>query len=279
VELVEAQAALAEADRKRESSLADLKTETEVLNAQLEAERKAAHERDLDLEKEIKLHKEKFAKELARIQAQHDRDLKQRDVLQKNQEESFKYKLQYLELSQKDLKRERKLFQDKEGQYKRQLTQLGSENRELKAQLHQQVDLHEAYKQHVDSKEVARSSESSGWDIKRQALTSEHQLELKRATGSQSARIHQLEAELERVKAELEGSRTTVQQLQEQLGEDEEYKKPARRETKRESTRSEATPTPAVASTQSQPEPEPSSDAFKVEANVGGVEITGEASF
>jgi len=146
-----------------------------------------------------------------------------------------------LELSQKDLKRERKSFQDKESATKRQISQLSSEVRELKAQLHQQTDLHEAYKQHVESKEVARSSESSGWDIKRQALQSEHSLELKRATGTQSSRISQLEAELERLKHELESSRTTIQQLNEQLaesGDHEEYKKPTRGEYKKEAPRS-----------------------------------------
>jgi myosin heavy subunit len=244
VELVEAQAALAEADRKRESSLADLKTELEVLNAQLEEERKASRERDSDLEKESRLHKERFAKELARVTSQHDRDLKQKDALQKNQEESFKYKLQYLELSQKDLKRERKTWQDKEQGTKRQLTQLSAEIRELKAKLHQANELHEAYKSHVDSKEASRSSESSGWDMKKQALISEHQLELKRAQGSQTSRISQLEHELERVKADLDHANSTIQQLNEQIAEDsgshyeapkrgrqEEKKAPAKRES------------------------------------------------
>jgi len=220
VELVEAQAALAEADRKRESSLSDLKTELEVLNAQLESERKGSHERDLDLDKESKLLKERYAKELSRINAQHDRDLKQREALGKNQEESFKYKLQYLELSQKDLKRERKVFQDKEAVAKKQISQLSAEVRELKAKNHQSHELHEAYKQHIESKEASRSTESSGWDIKRQALQSEHQLELKRASGAQSARISQLEGELERLKAELEHANTTIQQLNEQIAEE-----------------------------------------------------------
>jgi len=220
VELVEAQASLAEADRKRESSLADLKTELEVLQAQLESERKASQERDSDLEKESKLHKERFAKELARITAQTDRDLKQRDAAAKNQEESFKYKLQYLELSQKDLKRERKVWQDKEAATKRQLSQLSSEVRELKSKLHQSSELHEAYKQHVESKEAARSTETSGWDMRKQALLSEHQLELKRSSGAQSSRISQLESELERVKAELEHATSQVQQLKEQLHEE-----------------------------------------------------------
>jgi len=217
VELVEAQASLAEADRKRESSLADLKTELEVLNAQLEAERKGAQERDSDVEKESRLHKERFAKELSRVTAQFDRDLKQKEALAKNQEESFKYKLQYLELSQKDLKRERKTWQDKEQGTKRQLSQLSSEVRELKSKLHQANELHEAYKQHVESKEAARSTESSGWDIKKQALQSEHHLEIKRASTAQSSRIAQLEGELERVKADLEHANAQVQQLNEQI--------------------------------------------------------------
>jgi chromosome segregation ATPase len=264
VELVEAQASLAEADRKRESSLADLKTELEVLNAQLEAERKGAQERDSDVEKEARLHKERFAKELARVTAQFDRDMKQKDALAKNQEESFKYKLQYLELSQKDLKRERKTWQDKEQGTKRQLSQLSSENRELKSKLHQATELHEAYKQHVESKEAARSTETSGWDIKKQALQSEHQLEIKRASSAQSSRIAQLENELERVKADLEHANAQVQQLNEQLGEDS-YDAPAKpsRSSRHEEKKAPAKPSftasiPEVGSIaiSAQPEPE-----------------------
>jgi len=151
------------------------------------------------------------------VTAQHDRDLKQKEANAKNQEESFKYKLQYLELSQKDLKRERKVWQDKEQGTKRQVSQLSSEVRELKSKLHQANELHEAYKQHVESKEAARSTESSGWDMRKQALESQHNLELKRSSGQQGAKIAQLEAELERVKAELEHANATVQQLNEQL--------------------------------------------------------------
>jgi myosin heavy subunit len=272
VELVEAQASLAEADRKRESSLADLKTELEVLNAQLEAERKGAHERDVDLEKEGRLHKERYAKELARVTAQFERDIKQKEALNKNQEESFKYKLQYLELSQRDLKRERKAWQDKEQAAKRQLSQLSSEVRELKSKLHQAGELHEAYKQHVESKEAARSTESSGWDIRKQALHSEHQLELKRASGSQTARISQLEGELERAKAELEHANAQIQQLNEQIAEDSGSSYDARpsRSSRREEKKAPAKPSftasipevgqitiSAQPEPQRQPEPQP----------------------
>jgi len=282
VELVEAQAALAEADRKRESSLADLKTELEVLKAELEVQAKTAHEKDLDLEKESRLHKERYAKELARVTAQHDRDLKQKEALAKNQEESFKYKLQYLELSQKDLKRERKMWQDKEQSTKRQISQLSSENRELKAKLHQEKELHEAFKQHVESKEASRSTESSGWDMKKQALHSEHQLELKRASGAQSSRIAQLEKELEHVKADLDHANSTIQQLNEQIAEEggSSYSAPksSRHEEKKAPPRSSITATIPVADitiSASAPEPEQttsSSASVDIEVSSGGDE-------
>jgi len=120
-----------------------------------------------------------------------------------------------LELSQKDLKRERKVWQDKESATKRQISQLSAEVRELKAKLHQSSDIHDAYKQHVESKEAARSTETSGWDMRKQALLSEHQLELKKASGAQANRIAQLEAEVERLKAELEHSATQLSQYRE----------------------------------------------------------------
>jgi len=120
-----------------------------------------------------------------------------------------------LELSQKDLKRERKVWQDKESATKRQISQLSAEVRELKAKLHQASDIHDAYKQHVESKEAARSTETSGWDMRKQALLSEHQLELKKASGAQGNRIAQLEAEVERLKAELEHSHSQLSQYRE----------------------------------------------------------------
>jgi chromosome segregation ATPase len=246
--------------------LADLKTEIEVLNAQIEAERKASHERDADVEKESRLHKDRYAKELARVTAQFDRDIKQKEALAKNQEESYKYKLQYLELSQRDLKRERKAWQDKEQASKRQLSQLASEVRELKSKLHQEKEMHEAYKQHIESKEAARSTESSGWDIRRQALQSEHQLELKKASTAQTSRIAQLEGELERVKADLEHANATIHQLNEQIAEESGSSYDARpsRSSRHEEKKAPAKPSftasiPEVGSItiSAQPEPEP----------------------
>jgi len=79
VDLVEAQVTVGESDRQRETSLQDLKTEVEVLAAQLAAERKNTQERESDFEREIRLYKERFAKELLRLNAQHERELKQKD--------------------------------------------------------------------------------------------------------------------------------------------------------------------------------------------------------
>jgi len=76
VDLVESQVQLGDGERKRDTSLQDLKTEVEVLTAQLEAERKNSQEREADFERELRLYKERFAKELLRVNAQHDRELK-----------------------------------------------------------------------------------------------------------------------------------------------------------------------------------------------------------
>jgi len=203
-----------------------------------------------------------LAKELARVLAQNDRDLKAKDALLKTQEESFKYKLQYLELSQKDLKRERKTWQDKEQSNKKQIAQHSSELRELKAQLRQQVDIHDAYRQHVETKEAARSTEVSGWDMRKQALVSEHQLEIKRAESKQNSKIAQLEAELERVRADLENSKSQVVQLNEQLrehgGAAEEDDFFTRRSKEREEKKSKILLTPVIAQQEaSTPEPQP----------------------
>jgi len=110
----------------------------------------------------------------------------------------------------------------------------------------------------VESKEAARSTESD-WSIRKQALHSEHQLELKRASGAQSSRISQLEGELERVKAELEHANSQIQTLNEQLGEDSYDSRPSRREEKKAAKPSFTASIPEVGSItiSAKPEPEP----------------------
>jgi len=81
--------------------------------------------------------------------------------------------------------------------------------RELQSQHHQAVELHEAFKAHVEAKEAARSLEQSGWDIKRQSSDAEHKLtfvqmesEYKQRVNQQQAKIDQLTLELEEVHAQ-----------------------------------------------------------------------------
>jgi len=101
IDLVEAHSALAESERKLDSAIQDLKVEVEVLQAQLESERKASHDRETDFDRELKLHKERFAKELSRVTSQAERDILMREQRLKTQEDTYKYRIQYLELAQK----------------------------------------------------------------------------------------------------------------------------------------------------------------------------------
>jgi len=139
--------------------------------------------------------------------------LQKRDREQKTQNEAYKYKLQYLELSQKELQKERKRWQDKEREYEKSLVALTAELRELKLEHQQAVDLHEAFRAHVEAKESARQMETSNWDIKRQALVAEHQLALKQSETGKNARVAQLERELQKVKSELDDAQEEVERL------------------------------------------------------------------
>jgi len=93
-----------DSEHDKELSLTELRTEKEVLEAKLEAERKAAADLEADFEKELKMHKDRFAKELARLNGMHERDIQQREQQAKIQDEAYKYKVQYLELSQQELR-------------------------------------------------------------------------------------------------------------------------------------------------------------------------------
>jgi chromosome segregation ATPase len=103
-DLVEARAKVVDGEHDKELSLTELRTEKEVLEAKLEAERKAAADLESDFEKELKMHKDRFAKELARLNGMHERDIQQREQQAKIQDEAYKYKVQYLELTQQELR-------------------------------------------------------------------------------------------------------------------------------------------------------------------------------
>jgi len=133
VELVQAQASYAEAERKREGALQELKTDLEVLHAQLEAEKAAARERDADYDKELKLHQQRLNKELQRVRSKQEKDLKLKDGQIKTQDEAFRYKLQFLELSLATLKQKKKAAQDQERLNKKQIAQLQVELRNLRS--------------------------------------------------------------------------------------------------------------------------------------------------
>jgi len=93
------------------------------------------------------------------------------------------------------------------------LVALTAELRELKLEHQQAVDLHEAFRAHVEAKESARQMETSNWDIKRQALVAEHQLALKQSETGKNARVAQLERELQKVKSELDDAQEEVERL------------------------------------------------------------------
>jgi len=206
-------------EHEKELALTELRTDKDVLEAKLGAEKKSAADREADFDKELKMHKDRFTKELARLSNLHDRDIQQREQQAKTQDEAYKYKVQYLELSQQELRAEKTRFQDKERDDRKKLVTATAQLRELKSKHKQAVDLHEAFRQHVESRDATRAMESSGWDVKKQSLLSEQKLALQQVDHEHSKRRIELEAEVERLKGELEDSQLHVKQLSERLAE------------------------------------------------------------
>jgi len=211
-DLIEAQSALSDLEHKRKSADGS-RTEIEVLKTKLHASEKLVLEKNKSSDKQQQIIRDEAKQELEDLKKEHERDLAKRDREQKTQNEAYKYKLQYLELSQKELQKERKRWQDKEREYEKSLVALTAELRELKLEHQQAVDLHEAFRAHVEAKESARQMETSNWDIKRQALVAEHQLALKQSETGKNARVAQLERELQKVKSELDDAQEEVERL------------------------------------------------------------------
>jgi len=110
-------------------------------------------------------------------------------------------------MSQKEVEKERKRWQDKERDYERNLVALASEFRELKAEHGQAVDTHDAFRSHVEAKESARTLEANSFEVKRQALVSQHALALRQSQASSNSKIAQLERELARIRSSLDDAR------------------------------------------------------------------------
>jgi len=90
---------------------------------------------------------------------------------------------------------------------------LASEFRELKLEHQQSSDTHDAFRTHVEAKDSARTLEASSFEIKRQALASEHALQLRQAQQSSNSRIAQLERELGRLRSQLDDARDETERL------------------------------------------------------------------
>jgi len=216
-----------DAEHEKELALTDLRTENDVLQARLEAQGKSSTDREAEYEKELKLHKDRFGKEISRLTSVHDRDIQQREQHAKTQDEAYKYKLQYLELSQSELRAEKQRFQEKEREERKNLVALQAQVRELKSKYKQSVDLHEAFRQHVEAKDAARQMESSGWDIKKQALAAEHKLALSRLEQQHLHKQAELESQIERLQSDLQDSQQHVKDLNERLRELGDHSAPA----------------------------------------------------
>jgi len=211
-ELVDLQSAYGDLENKRKSTDGS-RSEIETLKAKLSANEKVIQEKNKSVDKQAQLLRDEIKHSIEELKKEHEKALKSSEQEAKAQNEQYKYKLQYLELSQKELEKERKRWQDKERDYERNLVSLASEFRELKLEHQQASDTHDAFRTHVEAKESARTLEASSFEIKRQALSSEHALQLRQAQQSSNSRINQLERELNRLRSQLDDARDETERL------------------------------------------------------------------
>jgi len=291
---VELQAQYGELEHKRKTADGS-RTEIEVLKTKLAAAEKVVQEKNKSLEKQAQLLRDEAKHEIDDLKKEHEKALKTSEQEGKTQNEAYKYKLQYLELSQKELEKERKRWQDKEREYEKALVSLTAEIRELKLEHTQAVETHEAFRAHVDAKESARTLETSSFEIKKQALQAEHQLALRQSQAAQNSKNAQLERSVLKLQSEVDdlreenerlslalesggGGAETKSSRNAYLYEDEPREPRQPRQPKTE-TRSEPAPEPSE-QTPAQAEPAPQAqETVNVDLNVGGTEITGEATF
>jgi len=100
----------------------------------------------------MKLAKERFAKEIARLNSLHEREVQQREQMSKTIDERYKYKMKYLEQSQAELKREKQRIEDQEQEENKRANKLEMEVREWRSKYNQAVALHEAVAKRETSK-------------------------------------------------------------------------------------------------------------------------------
>jgi len=210
--LVELQTQYGDLENKRKSADGS-RTEIETLKTKLSAHEKVIQEKNKSLDKQVQLQRDEMKHQIEELKKEHEKALKNSEQEAKAQNEQYKYKLQYLELSQKELEKERKRWQDKERDYERNLVTLAAEFRELKLEHQQASDTHDAFRSHVEAKDSARTLEHSGFEIKKQALVAEHQLELRQSGSASKSKINQLERELHRLKSSLEDAREENERL------------------------------------------------------------------
>jgi len=211
-DFIELQTAYGELESKRKSADGS-RTEIETLKTKLSASEKIIQEKNKALDKQAQILREESKHQIEEIKKEHERALKNSEQEAKAQNEQYKYKLQYLELSQKELEKERKRWQDKERDYERTLVALASEFRELKSEHQQATDTHDAFRTHVEAKESARTLEANSFEIKRQALSSEHALSLRQSQATSNSKIAQLERELSRIRSNLDDAREETERL------------------------------------------------------------------
>jgi len=196
------QAQFGELDHKRKTADGG-RSEIEVLKTKIATAEKVINDKNKALEKQAALVREEAKQEVDDLKKEQERALVNSQLEAKTQNEALKYKLQYLELSQKELEKEKKRWQEKEKEYERAIVNLTAESRELKLEHSQAIDQHEAYRVHVEAKESSKSLETSNFEIKKQSLVAEHQLQLKQAQATNNSRIQQLEREITRSKEDL----------------------------------------------------------------------------
>jgi hypothetical protein len=216
MKLTEIQVAQNESEQKKQTN--NSKPEIDTLKTKIVSAEKAIIERAKAHDRQRKVLNDEAKAERDALENEYKRQSKQRDEQARAQDEAYKHKLQYLELAQKDVKTERKRWQEKEKEFERNLVATAGELRELRADHAQAVELHEAFKAHIEAKEAARATEAANWELKKKALAAEHKLAVRHVEVEKNARIAHLEREIAKAKDDLGDAQEEVERLTEEVG-------------------------------------------------------------
>jgi len=205
--------ALQQSQLKYQSEKDKLATEVRALNSTLEQERAAWRVKENSLTEELKGKSSASENDVANLRKQLEIVQVQAKSHLDAQAQAFKYRLQYLEMSSRNFQEEKKKWNDKEHLYEEKLNEMAYQISELKHEHSQAVNVHLAYKSHVEAKLKSREAQDAIWQVKMDGLKTQSQVEKVNLEGQ----LKQVQSQLELANRRYQKAEQDVSSLREQL--------------------------------------------------------------